>query len=123
MESLGSVILRSLKILWRGLKRLMLGDIKMALLQSILWVVSKSLYVMTAILLMFAPIGTLEVFNHLRGGDALRPWILTETELSRLKIKELELQGCEQDFARASMLDKQTEEIEKKEKRQWQKNQ
>jgi hypothetical protein len=105
MELLELVTLKFLRTLWTGLRKFPLGDIKMVLFHTVVWIISKSFYVATAILLLFAPVGTLEVYNHLKGGDSLRPWVLTEHELARLKLKEIDLQSCEQDYARARMLD------------------
>ncbi len=67
-----------------------------------------------ALLILFAlaAFGTLELWNHMRGGP-FRPWLIDDAELARLTARELTLQEREQEIAQANALDERMMQIAK----------
>jgi hypothetical protein len=56
------------------------------------------------ILMIFALLGVVELFNHTRAGP-YRAWLITDDELARLMARELTIQSVEQEMAKGEELD------------------
>lgn len=68
-------------------------------------ILSPVLRLIFATLIPFAPLGLLETFNHFRGGDEYRPWVLDENAMARLKAREMLMQNYEQEQAMAERME------------------
>ena len=58
-------------------------------------------------------VGVLELYNHSRAGDFARPWVVTDSELARIRAMDLMVQEREQEVAMAQKLDEVAARLER----------